>query len=1292
MLASLLSPTFTSNTTKNDSSKLLPSVKCSTCNQPVPLDELGDHTCSPPQSLASPISAPPSKTVSPGPVLPKPSLSQEEANALLPGRLQNRVVNANNGISSANGLRAQSPSNPSSRQSSSSASTVSSSSTSNSSSTSYDRLRISTKSKGTTSPTFQPKSSPLARKDSQAEDSSTMKSRSRSSSRERLGDKISPLRTRPPPTDPFSSNRHNNNNSSISSSISSNSNLRIRTPSNSNGTISAQNTPSTARPLGSFSAPDRDMSPVLTARPTFPSGPAGGPPPLRNGTPLAPGAAGMMPNRTGPTPPPSQATPPNSINFPSRMGPSPGPIPNHRDPRMNANPRNTPPPPMQMQIQQRQQQSDGLIPTNESFVPPAERGIDTKTGGEAGMAGVGRRGFAAAARAAMFVQNAGGPGAYPQQGYGAMGVPSPGGGYGNGMGMARRPNAPQFLDIDAASRSTSTPPLSAGSGYSSHSPGGPTSPPAQADFARTQAPPGGLNKPALQIPPAALNNSSNNLNPNHANTPLSAVSPTAGGRLPFFDKLKNSIGFPSSDTASMSSSISGAAIERSQSASSSASSLYPREKTPVPQGRGVAANDHNGRNNIVDTGREKEVPPPPSPIDSESEYGGLAYADSTDNEDNDSTSRYDDDGEEDLDDGLARAERRRRRGLSEKDKGMEVGMRNGKGHYPGYSQSSQNGIGATMLGRNGTASSTSSSRADDSLSRRLRDRESSQSRERSRGSGHVMGARSMNASRSASRTRPPLDGRGGQNISASAATAGDAFKKGHAQFGSVSARSRSVSTDRDGSHVNNGRMNASGHAPSLSQSSVVSSSALRMGLSHSREGSVSSNYSSTSAGAGVRGNENGGSPSKQGVRTRVDSAAAIAAALGLSRSNSTQSINAADYARLGGPGVPRRADSSRSRREEADRDNGGDIADKRRDGRRDGSVGLSLERGGVNDRTPRNEREIGRQKLTVQVDEEVRGRGTNVVNGIGSATMKSASRRGDRDRGDYANGDDTLSRSKTVQSPETSRPIKLPARSMTSPTMERDKALLPSNNFAGGSAGGSSLTAGLVQKKRRPSPKTCVRCENVIDDGRWVSVGADMPASKAGGVLCEKCWKGMYLPKCRRCNLPIEKQAVSSSDGQLKGKYHRECFNCHVCNKPFPDKSFYVYDGKPLCAYHYHEANDSLCAAALCGQPIEGPCAVSHTGDRYHPEHMTCEFYADDLDRDCGVRLEEYWEVDGRMLCERHANVASRYGYASSGRGSGSEDDTQQRRDGRAKKRITRFIDLTGGGGGAPGLGDSGLR
>lgn len=140
--------------------------------------------------------------------------------------------------------------------------------------------------------------------------------------------------------------------------------------------------------------------------------------------------------------------------------------------------------------------------------------------------------------------------------------------------------------------------------------------------------------------------------------------------------------------------------------------------------------------------------------------------------------------------------------------------------------------------------------------------------------------------------------------------------------------------------------------------------------------------------------------------------------------------------------------------------------------------------------------------------------------------------------------------------------------------------------------------------------------------------------------------------------------------------------------KPFPDKSFYVFDGKPFCAYHYHEANDSLCAAPFCGAPIEGPCAVSHSGARYHPEHLTCEFvdedededdsdYSDDDDTDlrkrlgvrkpragrrCTARLEEYWEVEGRMLCEHHMHRV--IGNAS--------------RMQRAQRRVTRFIDIAG--------------
>jgi len=69
----------------------------------------------------------------------------------------------------------------------------------------------------------------------------------------------------------------------------------------------------------------------------------------------------------------------------------------------------------------------GPIRIGERVVPETELGIDTKTGGEAGMAGVGRRGFAAAVRAAMYVSLTAPP-------------------------ANRRPVAsPRFLDIDTAS-------------------------------------------------------------------------------------------------------------------------------------------------------------------------------------------------------------------------------------------------------------------------------------------------------------------------------------------------------------------------------------------------------------------------------------------------------------------------------------------------------------------------------------------------------------------------------------------------------------------------------------------------------------------------------------------------------------------------------------------------------------------------------------------------------------------------------------------------------------------------
>lgn len=132
-------------------SQLLPSVKCSNCNQPVPLDELGDHTCRP---------------TPPVPTLPEPKVSPSAVASLLPQRLQGRVAPSPPRAKSPVPIPSAAPI-PSASRPSSSSSRPSSSASRPSSSASAGASRPSSRGPPPTAPhgrpQYQPKKSPLSR-------------------------------------------------------------------------------------------------------------------------------------------------------------------------------------------------------------------------------------------------------------------------------------------------------------------------------------------------------------------------------------------------------------------------------------------------------------------------------------------------------------------------------------------------------------------------------------------------------------------------------------------------------------------------------------------------------------------------------------------------------------------------------------------------------------------------------------------------------------------------------------------------------------------------------------------------------------------------------------------------------------------------------------------------------------------------------------------------------------------------------------------------------------------------
>ena len=300
-------------------SQLLPTVKCSSCTQPVPLDQLGDHVCPPPSNLASDtIRVPQPLRAQTGPPPPSSNPPRSPIDMLFP----RRRPSAN--PQDVPGARFRSSPSP-----------------------------------------VPPRSAPSP---APAPPRNGVRSRAPS-----LNPTAAPPRTQSPFLPPPSSS------SSAHRPIS-------RPEPAQNVGVPRAGSISTRSP---GPAPSRlDTRSPVQRRPSAPQSPPHAPSPIqrRPSAPQSPPAPSPIQRR--PSAPQSPPQPTIPIQRRPSIPQSPFSLPNYGDARSAPVPRHparaTPSP----------------APSNHSsFVSPE---FDTKSGGAAGMAGVGRRGFAAVARAAMF--------------------------------------------------------------------------------------------------------------------------------------------------------------------------------------------------------------------------------------------------------------------------------------------------------------------------------------------------------------------------------------------------------------------------------------------------------------------------------------------------------------------------------------------------------------------------------------------------------------------------------------------------------------------------------------------------------------------------------------------------------------------------------------------------------------------------------------------------------------------------------------------------------------------------
>lgn len=182
------------------------------------------------------------------------------------------------------------------------------------------------------------------------------------------------------------------------------------------------------------------------------------------------------------------------------------------------------------------------------------------------------------------------------------------------------------------------------------------------------------------------------------------------------------------------------------------------------------------------------------------------------------------------------------------------------------------------------------------------------------------------------------------------------------------------------------------------------------------------------------------------------------------------------------------------------------------------------------------------------------------------------------------------------------------------------------------------------------------------DDEAWLSANKRksqvIPKVSHGPLKSDSSWEPFpvkeSLPpvptncqgelECRRCHQKILGKLVRSADGLFSGVYHRECLRCVDCDTNLFRTNIFVLNDQTYCSTDFHLRNGSTCHT--CGLGIDGMYRLARDNTCYHMNCFVCT-YNDPSSGFCRAELDEYYMVQEKPYCEKHARILVKQLYKS---------------------------------------------